>query len=217
MSLEELELEFDIMLNNISSNQAPGFTALEKSVIFTQAQDFIVKQLYGESIGFEKNEEISEYLRTLVKQVIFTEEEATKDETGYSIFFEVPKDLWFITYESARLNTKCDKIPFATVVPVKQDEFFRIYRNPFRGPNKGRVLRLLIGDKIEIVSKYDISTYTLRYLSKPEPIVLQGLSSCGIAPYKDYPNGNNCKLPTSVHRMILLKAVELAQAMWKAN
>lgn len=217
MNLKELELEFDMLLNNVSSNQAPGFTSLEKSIFLTEAQEFYIKELYS-TTGFEKDEEISEYLRTLVKQVIYTEEEGTIDETGCSTFFNIPEDLWFITYESVRLLNHCDKLPLATVVPVKQDEFFRIYNNPFRGPSKSRVLRMLIDDRIELVTKYGIKNYTVRYLSRPEPIVLEGLGECGIAPYNSYgKTGNTCKLPGSAHRNILLKAVQLAQAAWKTN
>ena len=43
MNLKELELEFDILINNISSNQAPGFTPLEKSIFLTDAQEFYIK------------------------------------------------------------------------------------------------------------------------------------------------------------------------------
>ena len=215
MDLKELELEFDILINNVSSNQAPGFTPLEKSIFLTEAQEFYIKELYSTN-GFEKDEEISEYLRTLVKKKTFSTSEGTID--GQSIFFTIPEDLWFITYEAARLNNQCDKLPLATVVPVKQDEFFRIYNNPFRGPSKSRVLRMLIDNKIELVTKYSIKNYTIRYLSKPEPIVLEGLNECGIAPYDSYGEaGNPCKLPSSTHRNILLKAVQLAQAAWKTN
>lgn len=215
MDLKELELEFDILLNNISSNQAPGFTPLEKSIFLTEAQEFYIKELYTTQ-GFEKDEEISEYLRTLVKQKTFSTSEGTIDDK--SIFFTIPEDLWFITYEAAKLDNQCNKLPLATVVPVKQDEFFRIYNNPFRGPSKNRVLRMLIDNKIELVTKYDINSYTIKYLSKPEPIVLEGLNECGIAPYNSYGEaGNPCKLPSSTHRNILLKAVQLAQAAWKTN
>lgn len=215
MNLKELELEFDMLLNNVSSNQAPGFTPLEKSIFLTEAQEFYIKELYS-TTGFEKDEEISEYLRTLVKQKTFSTSEGTVD--GQSTFFTIPEDLWFITYEAAKLNNNCDKLPLATVVPVKQDEFFRIYNNPFRGPSKSRVLRLLIDSRLELVSKYTINNYIVRYLSRPEPIVLEGLGECGIAPYNNYgETGNTCKLPSSAHRNILLKAVQLAQAAWKTN
>ena len=215
MNLKELELEFDILINNISSNQAPGFTPLEKSIFLTEAQEFYIKELYNTN-GFEKDEEVSEYLRTLVKQKVFSISEGSVEDN--SVYFPIPEDLWFITYEAAKLNNNCDKLPLAIVVPVKQDEFFRIYNNPFRGPSKSRVLRLLIDNKLELVSKYNINQYIIRYLSRPEPIVLEGLSECGIAPYNTYGDaGNDCKLPSSAHRNILLKAVQLAQAAWKTN
>ena len=215
MNLKELELEFDILINNISSNQAPGFTPLEKSIFLTEAQEFYIKELYNTN-GFEKDEEVSEYLRTLVKQKVFSISEGSVEDN--SVYFPIPEDLWFITYEAAKLNNNCDKLPLAIVVPVKQDEFFRIYNNPFRGPSKSRVLRMLIDNKIELVTKYSIKNYTVRYLSKPEPIVLEGLNECGITPYNSYGEaGNPCKLPSSTHRNILLKAVQLAQAAWKTN
>ena len=215
MNLKELELEFDILINNISSNQAPGFTPLEKSIFLTEAQEFYIKELYNTN-GFEKDEEVSEYLRTLVKQKVFSISEGSVEDN--SVYFPIPEDLWFITYEAAKLNNNCDKLPLAIVVPVKQDEFFRIYNNPFRGPSKSRVLRMLIDNKIELVTKYSIKNYTVRYLSKPEPIVLEGLNECGITPYDSYGEaGNPCKLPSSTHRNILLKAVQLAQAAWKTN
>ena len=215
MNLKELELEFDILINNISSNQAPGFTPLEKSIFLTEAQEFYIKELYNTN-GFEKDEEVSEYLRTLVKQKVFSISEGSVEDN--SVYFPIPEDLWFITYEAAKLNNNCDKLPLAIVVPVKQDEFFRIYNNPFRGPSKNRVLRMLINDKLELITKYNIKNYTIRYLSKPEPIVLEGLNECGIAPYNSYGEaGNPCKLPSSTHRNILLKAVQLAQAAWKTN
>ena len=65
---------------------------------------------------------------------------------------------------------------------------------------------MLIDNKLELITKYNIKNYTIRYLSKPEPIVLEGLSECGIAPYNTYGDaGNDCKLPSSAHRNILLK------------
>ena len=45
MNLKELELEFDILINNISSNQAPGFTPLEKSIFLTEAQELYTPEL----------------------------------------------------------------------------------------------------------------------------------------------------------------------------
>lgn len=293
MTLDELELEFDIQYNNISSNQAPGLTPLEKSIFLTQAQEAVVKAYYGDTNGFEKTEEVTEYLRTLVDQKTYTskskvtsisfidesgtlitatryekgdfdnnyycwsngdnellnrfltlsntpsigdtvfhvdqiafsnvtnvnEEESEFNTTSRGIVknskvVSIPDNLMFITYESAVIDNGCSNISFAIVEPVKQDEFFRIYNNPFRGPSKTRVLRLLNDKEIELVSKYDIKEYLLRYIKFPEPIVLNGASEYGVEPYSNYPNGNTCQLPESIHRTIVTQAVALAKAAW---
>ena len=46
MLAEEFSQEFDILYNNISSNQAPGLTEYEKSVFLTKAQDEIIKNYF---------------------------------------------------------------------------------------------------------------------------------------------------------------------------
>ena len=59
------------------------------------------------------------------------------------------------------------------VVPTAQDDLYKTSRNPFRGPNKRRVLRLDVeGKVVELISKFDIDKYQIRYLAKPEPIIL---------------------------------------------
>ena len=46
MTAEEFSQEFDILYNNIASNQAPGLTEYEKSVFLTKAQDEIIKNYF---------------------------------------------------------------------------------------------------------------------------------------------------------------------------
>lgn len=46
MTCEEFSNEFDILYNNIMSNQAPGLDEYEKSVFLTRAQDDIVKRYF---------------------------------------------------------------------------------------------------------------------------------------------------------------------------
>ena len=43
MTNPEMSNEFDILYNNITSNQAPGLDEYEKSVFLTKAQDEIIK------------------------------------------------------------------------------------------------------------------------------------------------------------------------------
>ena len=81
--------------------------------------------------------------------------------------------------------------------------------NPFRRPTKYKVIRLDPGDNlVELVSKYKIGTYLLRYLSRPNPIILEDL------PNELTVNGENkereCELNPILHDTILTRAVQLA-------
>ena len=129
-----------------------------------------------------------------------------------SVFFEIPQDTWFITYEVAFLKDSrlgCLNGIEASVVPLPQDDLYRAKDNPFRGPSKDRVLRLDIkSDLAELISKYNVDKYLMRYISQPAPIILvdlpDGLSINGVS------TESECELNPVVHRAILERAVQLA-------
>lgn len=220
MDNTEFSTEFDILYNNISSNQAPELNEYEKSVFLTRAQEDIVYSYYngknpsGES--FESTEEIRRYLDSLIKTKVYTANDRITDRrinkvAPVSIFFALPNDLAFITLEQVQFKDDslgCAKTSVASVQPVTQDLFNKIKDNPFRGPTRYRVLRLDADDAIELVSKYNIDRYTIRYMSKPTPIVLttlpEGLSINGVS------NETQCTLNSMLHNSILRRAVTLA-------
>ena len=85
----------------------------------------------------------------------------------------------------------------------------KIIKNPFRGPSNNRVLRLDLGNNlIEVISNYDITKYLIRYIRKPNPIILvdleDELSINGVT------EESECELDSSLHRTILDRAVALA-------
>ena len=226
MTIEEFSNEFDTLLNSYATINQFGkvenpatieLDEYEKSVFLTKAQEEIVIDLYsgknplGDS--FEKTEEVRRYLSDLIKTYTTTDK-----KVGYvglsktSIFFELPKDLWFITYESADLEDSrlgCMNGEEISVIPVTQDDYFRISKNPFRGANKRRALRLDIGNGIvEIVSEYNIGRYLVRYVARPEPIVLTDLPDN--LSINEVSTKTECKLNPVIHRAILEKAVQLA-------
>jgi hypothetical protein len=95
------------------------------------------------------------------------------------------------------------------VYPVSQDELYKILKNPFRGPNNSRVLRLdSCYNVVELISNYNIENYIIRYVKKPNPIILcnleDGLSINGLS------SESECMLDSSLHRTILDRAVALA-------
>ena len=61
MTKEEFSNEFDVLYNNVTSNQAPGLDEYEKSVFLTKAQDEILKAYFSPRTnklqeGFDDNE-----------------------------------------------------------------------------------------------------------------------------------------------------------------
>ena len=232
MTCEEFSLEFDLLYNNIMSNKAPGLSEYEKSLFLTQAQESIVLDIYSGKYGdsFERTEETKSYLNILIKQKEYIGIDGT-DETSIisegdkldtrSVFITLPEDLWFRTGETATIidnSYKChsDSLREVTVLPVTQDTFVRTKRSPFRGPNEKRILRLDSTNKqVELISNYEIHSYTIRYLSRPEPIILvqlpQGLTIGGKA------SPQTCLLNTAIHRAILSKAVLIAKSSWESE
>lgn len=222
MTTQEFSNEFDILYNNIMSNSAPGLNEYEKSIFLTQAQEALVLDIYRgkfDENSFESTEEVSDYINTLVRQSKITDTVEGNGISTNSVFYQLPNDIWFITYESVILrdnNLDCKNGQEVIVKPITQDEYYSISKNPFRGANDRRVLRLLSDNKVELISKYGIESYLIRYLSKPEPIILDNLSTYGVTI-----NGESkiteCKLNPAVHRILLNRAVQLAKSIWTSG
>lgn len=218
MTLQEFSSEFDILYNNIMSNQAPGLDEYEKSVFLTKAQEDTVVDLYtGKTISgssFENTEELRRYLSDLNKSAKLSSIEDTSDKiklSELSTFYMLPKDVLFITYEAVDFvdDDKCLNKKNILVYPTTRDDYHRIKSNPFRKANHRRVLRLdYEGNIVELVSEYNIKEYTIKYLAIPSPIILEDLPE-GISI-----NGEStetpCKLNPVLHRAILDRAVRLA-------
>ena len=217
MNIKEFSDTFDTLLNSFGNTPNIVLDEYEKSVFLTNAQEEIIIDMYnGKNIfgdSFEKTEEIRRYLSELIETY-----ETDSKVSGYkgisknSVFYEIPEDVWFITYESATLQDEklgCFNGEEALIVPVTQDNFYKVQKNPFRGPSKTRILILdNKGSIIELVSEFNISRYFLKYITKPSPIILTNLSD-GLSI-----NGVNieteCKLNPVIHRAILDRAVQMA-------
>lgn len=95
------------------------------------------------------------------------------------------------------------------VYPVKQDEYQVIRDNPFRGANDKRALRLDLSEgNVEIICKYLVSVYYIRYIKKVPPIILEDLPDDLTIEGKS--EASNCILHEALHQKILDKAVQLA-------
>lgn len=227
MTREEFSNEFDTMLNSYSipakfgeesTRQSIVLDEYEKSLFLTKAQEELVTSLYngknpyGDS--FESTEEMRRYLSNLVVEKYLKPITNTSGTplgiTSTSTFFTLPEDLWFITFESVILdNSKCKDTAYMTVYPTKQDEYLKIKDNPFRGANDRRALRLDLSEgNVEIICKYMIAVYYLRYIKKVPPIILTDLPE-GLTIEKKN-EASDCILHEALHQKILDRAVQLA-------
>lgn len=233
MTVQEFSDQFDILVDSYKRFKSLDdrqildsieFNEYEKSIFLTKSQETLIKECYSGTvtgISFEQTEKLREELDALIVQESMAKQSNTtnstlnpykKDKYKHSLYkHKDNSNCWYIIYEQVIFegDDPCIKDTVADVLPVTHDEYSRIVKNPFRGPNSRRVLRLNPAqDKIELVSLYDISKYIIRYIKKPEPVVLEnlpnGLTIDGIG------TSQTCKLSESLHQLILDGAVRLA-------
>lgn len=214
MTVEDFSIEFDLLFNNIASNKAPGLNDYEKSLFLTQAQELVVRGLYssGEQ-SFESTEELTSYLSSVTKRMGFSSFDKGELYGWDTYTVELPSKVWYITLE----NGVVDNLP-VEIIPVKQDLFLRTVRNPFRGPTDKRALRITrtdgdvarVSDIIPCKGKR-LQSYEIHYVEKPKPIVLED----NIEIDGEIQSRRTCCLPENMHRMVLIRAVELAKSVWQ--
>lgn len=231
MNIHEFSNQFDAQISayaKLFDNQSDvsnylssilQFDEYEKSLFLTKAQEsFVIACYTGRNPAghaFEITEEDKKTLSSLVNTIELEPNEHINiiPMSSNSYFFKLPDkaNVLFVTYESCTFSSddKCIDKKEVEVIPVTQDEFHRIKNNPFRGTTDNRVLRLDAGKNIvELVSKHNISKYLLRYISKPNPIILIDLEDN--LSINDIQNESECQLPDFTHQRILDLAVEMA-------
>lgn len=228
MTSQEMSLEFDILYNNIASNMAPGIDEYEKSIFLTKAQEQLVTAIYDGS--FEGSEKLRECINPLVHTEKFSSSQGIKDKTGVSpdsIFFTFPSEAWYIVYEKINVIASADKCGEGgqiAVKPVLVDEYNRIRNNPFRRARKTEALRLNSEGMLELIvpSEFTEYKYVLRYIRKPQPIIIgtgdSSLTINGISTENDSNyDGQGSELLDAIHRTIVETAVTLAIAAYKST
>ena len=227
MNTKEFSESFDTLVNSYNTGIALGdqdpqrgvaLDEYEKSLFLTKAQEEIVVNLYNGrnpyGVSFERTEEMRRYLESLVKTKVYSAEEQVSGTgvSDYSVFYKLKDDVAFITMEQVTYDDEslgCYNGSTAAVYPITQDEYGKIKNNPFRGPTKYKVVRLDSGENIvDLVSKYKIGKYLIKYLSKPKPIILEDLPD-GLTIEKSSER-TECTLHPILHHTILERAVQIA-------
>ncbi len=224
MSVEEMDNMFDVLYNNITSNQAPGLNAYEKSVFLTKGQDEILKNYFnpkskGNTIqdGFDENvkRQVDFSMLTSVETKSSDFENPLFDTRENSKSVGLPSKLMFAINEVVEV-TRNDKSAILQVIPIKFDEYSRLMCKPYKRPLKYQAWRLTnnnTSNKADIVigPSDTLTKYTIRYVKRPNPIIVSDLDGLTI---EGKSTATECELDPILHEEILQRAVELAKVAW---
>ena len=223
MTTEEFSNEFDVLYNNIMSNQAPGLDEYEKSVFLTKAQDEIIKNYFNPKgnkyqEGFDGNEK---------RQIDFSMimESERKSDFGEGVFDSRGKTITLDGKVMMILNeyatvTRAEETIRLTVVPINYTEYSRLMSKPYKRPLKWQAWRLLTNEggdrKAEIIvgPNDTLTKYTIRYIKRPQAIILTDLEGVTL---DGTDKEQECELDPILHQEILQRAVELAKAAYTGD
>ena len=226
MNVQEFSNTFDTLLqpyitkDNFGKQNTLAFDEYEKSIFLTKAQEQIVLELYQE---LEQSEEVRKYLSNLIKTDNYApvgEQDETLINNNFKSYkVEISNDILFMIYEQCTLSDEnnCINNKIVSVVPTIHDDLDKVLKNPFKSPNSRKVIRLDFDNKIELISKYNISNYKVRYLKKPNPIILVALED-NLSINNGDTKVSNGETNPILHERIVQRAVQLAvQSKVKSN
>lgn len=235
---------FDVLWNNIASNQAPGLNEYEKSVFLTLAEKQLVKEYFNSRTdtaggGFDGSIERQYDFSSLIvtrdmRNITELTENADKIDKR-SLVFEFPETYFLLVNEILS-----DDVGQYSVIPIDFEEYQRLMLKPYSMPVKRGAWRLITGRKklasgsatlegetsttkivptAEILGKFNGTVkYKVRYVSNLQPIILDDLTKYGEGLWIDnIKDMTPCDLPEECHEEIVERAVVLARITWQGG
>lgn len=134
-----------------------------------------------------------------------------------SISVTIPDMLLFIN-EKTVVDRNGKEIELVTV-PIQFQEYDRLMSKPFKRPVKYQAWRIINNSQKNkadlVVGPSDtILKYSIRYLKKPNPIIVGNLDGLEIEGFSDV---TECELDPILHPDILQRAIELAKAAYQGS
>lgn len=227
MTNPELSNEFDVLYNNITSNQAPGLDEYEKSVFLTRGQDDVLKAYFDP----RTNKPQQGYDGSEIRQIDFSMVTVVKDYTGNAFADAVfdprtnnksvalEKDILMPINEQLTV-TRDGITEYLQVIPIMYDEYRRLMSKPYKRPIKYQAWRLMntsggVNRADLIVGPNDtLVKYSMRYVKRPRAIILSDLEGVTL---DGQTQAQTCELDPILHPEILQRAVELAKAAYIGN
>lgn len=223
MTNPEFSNQFDVLYNNIMSNAAPGLNEYEKSVFLTKSQNELVKNYFNPKgnkyqEGFDDSAKRQiDFSKLIVTKRINASATGTAYDKRGKLYDLSSERIMFIIQESIDTNNGTFQ-----VIPIKFDEYMRLMSKPYKEPLKWQAWRIITDSnyKAELIAHSNdiISSYNIRYVRIPNPIVLVDLAvEYGDLSIDGVSEESNCELNESLHEEILQRAVELAKAAYTGD
>lgn len=161
MTTQEFSNEFEVLYNNIMSNQAPGLDEYEKSVFLTKAQEELVRDYFNSrnvknAQGFDDSQKRQYDFSTLLSSTKLYDcadnikALAASGLIAFNPIFDnrsrvylAPSDLFLAINESIEDSAKRRY----SVLPISYDEYNRLMSKPYGFPLKRQAWRI-ISDRI---------------------------------------------------------------------
>lgn len=230
MTLNEINSEFDILYNNVSSGAAPNLNEYEKSLFLTRAQSELIRMYYNGKNShynsFESDEEVRRYLDTLIT----VHNENLSNYQSYGSFKDYvvskPDNLLYVIRETAQNASEgCLNGSVMSVIPITHESLNNVLNDPFKRPNKRKVIRYdsSTSGQVEfhILSENLLSKYNVTYLRTPRPIILTDLNMFGTDTNgnPEYTIDNSYapstpEIPEVLQHKVISRAVELAKTAY---
>lgn len=236
MTNQEFSDEFDVLYNNITSNQAPGLDEYEKSVFLTKAQDEVLKAYFDPMLN-KTQEGFDGSQRRQIDFSMVTKTSSLTPALGANFAPQdnackvtMPTDILTIINERVKVlrvisvaagaTGPMSRQAFLTVIPIQFSEFDRLMSKPYKRPVKWQAWRVISASNSSFEADLvpapgdTIQEYVIRYIKRPDPIILfdlDGLSICGKSEV------STCKLDPILHYEILQRAVEMAKAAYSGD
>lgn len=230
MTLQEFNTNFDLLYNNIASNQAPGLDEYEKSVFLTNAQLELVKNYFNPKgnkyqEGFDQSPKRQLDFSTITDLMVYDITDALPNVMKFnedSIVFPYNDNFLFIIQELATVTdsvTRTDKN--VNIRSITNVEYMMAMNKPYKYPFKHEGWRIIHNTndrKLELLLSYgdSLKSYKIRYIKRPTPIILTDLSSLGLT-IDGISTPTDCILDEAMHAEIVQRAVELAKMSYDSQ
>lgn len=215
MTSLEMQYSFEIRVNQEGKFNVDRFGSNKIQDLLNLAQEQVLQDKYDRLTGsartkFEANEKVRRELSNLIssKSISNVNFSTSDGDLHNDAFFVVlPGDYLYGIEERCVIEESDGNTGVAMVMPITYDEYIENIDNPFLKPYEEMVWRLDYGltgvtgaKKHEIIysSDIDVQSYSVRYIRRPQEIVVHPTD------FQD------CELDKSLHNNIVNRAITMA-------